>query len=221
MAACSSTWPGGNARQSVLRAWSTSRPAPGRGLPAGTRCASAACAATCSSAPRTARSCRPTAPATTTACPTPRPWSAAGRCSRRSRRHGVAAGAGVVLGARRRAVPAAAVGDHRLRHRHPAAAVGGARSRAARRLGSGPVGDRTPPDAAPARTRRPRRDRAYRSGTSRRRRRRPCATPVWVSIGYTGFSHAPIVQVTVAQQAVPEVELISIAATYEPCGVNV
>ena len=43
----------------------------------------------------------------------------------------------------------------------------------------------------------------------------------WVSIGYTGFSHAPIVQVTVSQQAVPEVELISIAATYEPCGVNV
>ena len=43
----------------------------------------------------------------------------------------------------------------------------------------------------------------------------------WVSIGYTGFSHAPIVQVTVAQQAIPEVELISIAATYEPCGVNI
>ena len=43
----------------------------------------------------------------------------------------------------------------------------------------------------------------------------------WVSIGQTGFSHAPIVQVTIAQQAIPEVELISIAATYEPCGVNV
>jgi hypothetical protein len=37
----------------------------------------------------------------------------------------------------------------------------------------------------------------------------------WVSIGMTGFSHAPIVQVTVAQQAKPEVDLISIAATYE------
>jgi hypothetical protein len=36
-----------------------------------------------------------------------------------------------------------------------------------------------------------------------------------VSIGMTGFSHAPIVQVTVAQQAKPEVELISIAATFE------
>ena len=44
---------------------------------------------------------------------------------------------------------------------------------------------------------------------------------MWVSIGYTGFSHAPIVQVTVAQQAIPEVELISIAAAYEPAGVNV
>jgi hypothetical protein len=43
----------------------------------------------------------------------------------------------------------------------------------------------------------------------------------WVSIGYTGFSHAPICQVTVAQQASPVVELISIAATYEPCGINV
>jgi hypothetical protein len=43
----------------------------------------------------------------------------------------------------------------------------------------------------------------------------------WVSIGYTGFSHAPICQVTIAQAARPEVELISIAATYEPCGINV
>ena len=44
---------------------------------------------------------------------------------------------------------------------------------------------------------------------------------MWVSIGLTGFSHAPIVQVTVSQVALPDVELISIAATYEPCGVNV
>jgi hypothetical protein len=43
----------------------------------------------------------------------------------------------------------------------------------------------------------------------------------WVSIGMTGYSHAPIVQVTVAQQARPEVDLISIAATFERCGVNV
>ena len=43
----------------------------------------------------------------------------------------------------------------------------------------------------------------------------------WVSIGYTGFSHAPIIQVTVAQQANPQVELISIAATYDGAGVNV
>jgi hypothetical protein len=44
---------------------------------------------------------------------------------------------------------------------------------------------------------------------------------MWVSIGYTGFSHAPICQVTIAQQALPIVELISIAATYDGAGVNV
>jgi hypothetical protein len=43
----------------------------------------------------------------------------------------------------------------------------------------------------------------------------------WVSIGMTGFSHAPIVQATVAQQARPEVELISVAATFERAGINV
>ena len=47
-----------------------------------------------------------------------------------------------------------------------------------------------------------------------------CATR-WVSIGLTGFTHAPIVQVTVAQAAKPEVDLISIAATYDRGGVNV
>jgi hypothetical protein len=44
---------------------------------------------------------------------------------------------------------------------------------------------------------------------------------MWVSIGYTGFSHAPICQVTIAQQSTPDVELISIAATFEMAGVNV
>lgn len=43
----------------------------------------------------------------------------------------------------------------------------------------------------------------------------------WVSIGMTGFSHAPIVQVTVAQQARPEVDLINIAATFERVGITV
>ena len=43
----------------------------------------------------------------------------------------------------------------------------------------------------------------------------------WVSIGLTGYSHAPIVQVTVAQQAKPVVDLISIACTFERDGVNV
>jgi hypothetical protein len=46
-------------------------------------------------------------------------------------------------------------------------------------------------------------------------------TTLWVSIGETGYAHAPIVQVTVAQTAPPQVELISIGATYEPAGVNV
>jgi hypothetical protein len=44
---------------------------------------------------------------------------------------------------------------------------------------------------------------------------------MWVSIGATGFSHAPVVQVTVAQQAKPNVDLISIGAVFERCGVNV
>jgi hypothetical protein len=44
---------------------------------------------------------------------------------------------------------------------------------------------------------------------------------LWVSIGKSGFSHAPIVQVTVAQSATPNVELIAIGATFEPAGVNV
>jgi len=43
----------------------------------------------------------------------------------------------------------------------------------------------------------------------------------WVSIGTTGFTHAPVVQVLVAQQARPRVELIAIAATYERAGYNV
>ena len=43
----------------------------------------------------------------------------------------------------------------------------------------------------------------------------------WVSVGTSGFSHAPVLQVMVAQQAKPDVELISIAATYEVAGVNV
>ena len=43
----------------------------------------------------------------------------------------------------------------------------------------------------------------------------------WVSIGATGFSHAPVLQVMVAQTAKPNVELISIAATFARLGVNV
>jgi hypothetical protein len=43
----------------------------------------------------------------------------------------------------------------------------------------------------------------------------------WVSIGQTGFSHAPIVQVTIGQTAKPVVDLINIAAIFERAGVNV
>ncbi len=43
----------------------------------------------------------------------------------------------------------------------------------------------------------------------------------WISIGSTGFTHAPIVQITVAQQSRPIVDLISITATFERAGVNV
>jgi hypothetical protein len=44
---------------------------------------------------------------------------------------------------------------------------------------------------------------------------------MWVSIGKTGFAHAPICQVTVAQTAPPDVELLAIAAVFERAGVNV
>jgi hypothetical protein len=43
----------------------------------------------------------------------------------------------------------------------------------------------------------------------------------WVSVGLTGFSHAPVLQVQVAQAAKPNVEFISLAATFERLGVNV
>ncbi|RPH75987.1 hypothetical protein EHM76_00095 [bacterium] len=51
--------------------------------------------------------------------------------------------------------------------------------------------------------------------------RAPIRNSMWQSIGMTGFAHAPIVQVTVAQQAPPNVEIIAITATFEPAGVNV
>jgi hypothetical protein len=49
----------------------------------------------------------------------------------------------------------------------------------------------------------------------------PVRNTMWVSIGETGFSHAPIVQVTVSQQVKPDVELVSIAATFLRMGSNV
>ena len=44
---------------------------------------------------------------------------------------------------------------------------------------------------------------------------------MWVSIGLTGFTHAPVVQVTVAQNELPIVNLIAISATFERAGINV
>ena len=49
----------------------------------------------------------------------------------------------------------------------------------------------------------------------------PVRNTRWVSIGRTGYSHAPVVQVTVGQHAKPEVELIAIDCTFERAGVNV
>lgn len=43
----------------------------------------------------------------------------------------------------------------------------------------------------------------------------------WVSIGVTGFSHAPVVQVTMAQQSKPDIELISTAGVFERLAVTV
>lgn len=49
----------------------------------------------------------------------------------------------------------------------------------------------------------------------------PARNTMWVSIGETGFSHAPICQVTIGQQVKPDVELISISATFLRMGANV
>jgi hypothetical protein len=49
----------------------------------------------------------------------------------------------------------------------------------------------------------------------------PARNTMWMSIGMTGFAHAPIVQVTLAQQARPSVELIAISTTQERGGINV
>lgn len=49
----------------------------------------------------------------------------------------------------------------------------------------------------------------------------PARTTMWVSIGKTGFSHAPVCQVTVGQQARPNVELVSISATFIRMAANV
>ena len=53
----------------------------------------------------------------------------------------------------------------------------------------------------------------------------PAAPPIrntrWVSIGRTGYTHAPIVQVHIGQIGKPNVELVSIDAAFERMGVTV
>ena len=53
----------------------------------------------------------------------------------------------------------------------------------------------------------------------------PSAPPIrntyWVSIGVTGYTHAPVVQVHIGQEIKPTVELLAIDATFERAGVNV
>jgi hypothetical protein len=49
----------------------------------------------------------------------------------------------------------------------------------------------------------------------------PVRNTMWVSIGVTGFSHAPGVQVTVGQAAKPTVDLIAVSATFDRSGINV
>jgi hypothetical protein len=49
----------------------------------------------------------------------------------------------------------------------------------------------------------------------------PTRTTMWVSIGETGWSHAPIVQVSVFQQARPDVEMLGISMLAEKAGVAV
>ena len=78
--------------------------------------------------------------------------------------HHLAAGAGLVHGAGRRAVPAATVGHHRLRRHLAAAAAGRARILVCSICGIKGCGTR-------------------RCGTPARRQSRWCAIPVWVSIG--------------------------------------
>lgn len=43
----------------------------------------------------------------------------------------------------------------------------------------------------------------------------------WVSIGMTGYSHAAVVQITIGQSVKPDIELISVAGTFERLGVTV
>jgi len=53
----------------------------------------------------------------------------------------------------------------------------------------------------------------------------PGAAPIrntgWISVGRTGFSHAPVIQVTVAQQSRPAIEFIAMDALFSRIGTDV
>ena len=197
------TLPGGAARQAHTASSPTPRPARGRASPAGTRCASSRMRGDMFFGTQTGHhhAGRPHRLRRRRALRRAR-WSAAGRCFSRHRRPS--------RGGRRapRSPPAPASRScrscrhHRLRRdaaaaadrpgRIPACSISGTRG-----CGTTRTGTRAPPPSAVVRN----------TG--------------WVSIGMTGFSHAPIVQVTVAQQAKPVVDLISIAGAFERLAVTV
>ena len=60
-----------------------------------------------------------------------------------------------------------------------------------------------------------------RAGTSPEPIVAPTRSTMWVSIGETGWSHAPIVQASVFQEAKPDVEMLGISMLAEKAGVAV
>jgi len=81
----------------------------------------------------------------------------------------------------------------------------------------GPAGSGVPPDKVPT----PEEKERYAQWGQASTRVTSIKSTMWVSIGTTGYTHAPVVQVTVGQQAKPNVELISIDAIHARGGVNV
>jgi hypothetical protein len=81
----------------------------------------------------------------------------------------------------------------------------------------GPPGSGQPPDKVPTPA-----ERAQYAQWNQASTRVPTVrSTMWVSVGRSGYTHAPIVQVTVAQQVKPNVELIAIDVIHSRGGVNV